>query len=469
MIGGGEGAFIGPVHRIAAAIAGNCRLVAGALSSDPEQGAAVGRGDRAGAGRSYASFEALLAGERALPDGRARRVRRHRHAQSCPCARRHRGAGGGLPGADRQAARPTRSRPRSPSRRRRAHRRTGRRHPHLYRLSDGPAGARARRRRASSARCGGSRCSYTQGWLRARPRTRVGKQAEWRIDPARSGLAGAFGDIGTHAFNLVEFITGERMTRLSAELRAAVPGRRLDDDGAAMFHLSGGGRGTLVASQICTGDANGLAISVWCEEAGLHWRAGASQSSARRAARQARGDLDPRRRPRLLSAMRRWRVDAPALRPSRGLSRSLRQHLPRLRRGGARQRARRSPCYASLADGVAGMRFIQAAHDSSARGARLDRPRRRRDDEGTRHLPGPVRRRRGAVQQPAGDGEMGGGSRLYRRADPDLGRAAVRPRARRRKPGLLRRDRRHLRRGGRRDHRAFDPPPGPARRRPPGL
>lgn len=111
---------------------------------------------------------------------------------------------------------------------------------------------------------------YPRGWL-ANAEDAVGKQAEWRIDPARSGLAGAFGDIGTHAFNLVEFMTGEAMMRIAAELRAAVPGRALDDDGMVLFHLSGGGRGTLIASQICVGDANSLEISIWGERAALHW------------------------------------------------------------------------------------------------------------------------------------------------------------------------------------------------------
>jgi predicted dehydrogenase len=112
---------------------------------------------------------------------------------------------------------------------------------------------------------------YTQDWLSRAADLEGNKQAAWRVDPAQSGEAGAFGDIGTHAANLAEFITGERITQLCAEL-TMLPGRAIDDDGAALFRLSGGGKGTLTASQVCVGDINDLAIDVYCDEAGLHWR-----------------------------------------------------------------------------------------------------------------------------------------------------------------------------------------------------
>ncbi|MBW8755926.1 MAG: gfo/Idh/MocA family oxidoreductase, partial [Sphingomonadales bacterium] len=83
--------------------------------------------------------------------------------------------------------------------------------------------------------------------------------------------AGAFGDIGTHAANLAEFITGERIAAICADL-SMLPGRRIDDDGSALIRLSGGARGTLIASQVCVGDINDLEIAVYCDEAGLHWR-----------------------------------------------------------------------------------------------------------------------------------------------------------------------------------------------------
>jgi predicted dehydrogenase len=112
---------------------------------------------------------------------------------------------------------------------------------------------------------------YTQDWLSRAADLENNKQAAWRVDPAQSGDAGAFGDIGTHAANLAEFITGERIISLCAEL-TMLEGRRIDDDGAALLRFSGGARGTLTASQVLVGDINDLAIDVYCDEAGLHWR-----------------------------------------------------------------------------------------------------------------------------------------------------------------------------------------------------
>ena len=126
----------------------------------------------------------------------------------------------------------------------------------------------------ASGQCGKVRrvmVKYTQDWLSRASDLENNKQAAWRVDPAQSGDAGAFGDIGTHAANLVEFITGERISEICCELNM-LPGRLIDDDGAALFRLSGGGKGTLTASQVCVGDMNDLQISVYCDEASIHWR-----------------------------------------------------------------------------------------------------------------------------------------------------------------------------------------------------
>ena len=363
MIGGGEGAFIGPVHRTAAAIAGNCRLVAGAFSSDPER--ARRSGEAIGVERSYDSWQAMLAGESALSDGeRAEFVAivtpNHVHAPAAIAALE-----AGFPvlcdkpltdtlaAADAIAVTADRTGGLVGV----THTYTG--YPMVKQaralVADGKLGAV---RRAA--------VKYTQGWL-GKAEDTAGKQAAWRVDPARSGLAGAFGDIGTHAFNLVEFITGERMTRLSAEIRAAVEGRQLDDDGAAMFHLSGGGRGTLVASQVCTGDANGLEISVWCEEAGLHWRQ--EQPNALRVARRGGPDeiWTPGGDRKYLGEAAMAVTRLPSGHPEGYLEAFA--NIYRDFADAVRGQVPAHPSYASLADGVAGMRFIQAAHDSSAAGA----------------------------------------------------------------------------------------------------
>jgi predicted dehydrogenase len=112
---------------------------------------------------------------------------------------------------------------------------------------------------------------YSQGWL-SQPIDRDGqKQAEWRTDPARAGLGGCLGDIGTHAFQLAEHVSGLAVEELSAELTTHVPGRRLDDDVAALLRFEGGARGVLKASQIAAGDENGLRLRVHGEKGGLDW------------------------------------------------------------------------------------------------------------------------------------------------------------------------------------------------------
>lgn len=362
MIGGGEGAFIGPVHRTAAAIAGNCQLVAGALSSDPDKarrsGAAVGLPPE----RSYTSYQALIEGEMALPaDARAEFVAivtpNHVHAPAAIAALE-----AGLPVL---TDKPVTDSLEAALALRDVAERTGGLVGITHTYIGYPMVKQARDLIASGELGAVRRVAvkYTQGWL-GKAEDAVGKQAEWRIDPKRSGLAGAFGDIGTHAFNLVEFMTGERMTRLAAELRAAVPGRSLDDDGMAMFHMAGGGRGTLIASQVCTGDANGLAISIWCEEAGLHW----NQEHPNHLHVNRRGQPDSILSPGwgYMGADAVANTRLPAGHPEgyfEAFANIYRDFADAVR-GNARER----PSYASLADGIAHMRFIQAAYDSSEAG-----------------------------------------------------------------------------------------------------
>ncbi|MCY7329600.1 MAG: Gfo/Idh/MocA family oxidoreductase, partial [Saprospiraceae bacterium] len=113
---------------------------------------------------------------------------------------------------------------------------------------------------------------YPQGWLSTDVENRGHKQAAWRTDPARSGIAGAMGDIGTHAENLAEYITGLKITELCADISIFVPGRQLDDDGNVLLHFDTGAKGILHASQICAGEENNLNIRVYGEKGGLEWR-----------------------------------------------------------------------------------------------------------------------------------------------------------------------------------------------------
>jgi predicted dehydrogenase len=270
MIGGGQGAFIGGVHRTAAAIAGNWQLVAGALSSTPEKSKASGAELGLPADRNYGSWAEMLEREAALPaDVRIEAVSivtpNHMHAPPAVAALE---AGFAViidkPLADTmenaQAIADAASR-------------TGGRIAVTHTYTGYPLVKQAREMVVSGALGKVRRVmvKYTQDWLSRASDLEGNKQAAWRVDPKQSGAAGAFGDIGTHAANLVEYITGERLTEICCEL-TALPGRQIDDDGAALFRLSGGGKGTLTASQVLVGDANDLAISVYCDEAGLHWR-----------------------------------------------------------------------------------------------------------------------------------------------------------------------------------------------------
>ena len=271
MIGGGEGAFIGEVHRLAARLAGNCRLVAGAFSSDPARSRRSGEAIGIDPARVYPDWQTMIAAEAAAaPEQRIGFVAivtpNHVHAAPATAALEaglavltDKPLAGTLADAELIAA---------------AAARTG----GLVGLTHTYAGypmVKEMRALVAAGELGAIRrvaVSYTQGWLSRADDGAASAQAAWRIDPARSGDTGAFGDIGSHAFHLVETVTGEHLTSLAAELRAVVPGRVLDDDGAALFRLSGGGRGTLVASQVATGDINQLDLAVYGEHASLHWR-----------------------------------------------------------------------------------------------------------------------------------------------------------------------------------------------------
>jgi len=112
---------------------------------------------------------------------------------------------------------------------------------------------------------------YPQGWLSA-PEEPDNKQASWRTDPKQSGIAGAMGDIGTHAFNLLEYVSGLQVTKLCADINIVVEGRRLDDDGAVLLKLSNGASGVLMATQIAAGEENNVKVRVYGEFGGLEWQ-----------------------------------------------------------------------------------------------------------------------------------------------------------------------------------------------------
>ncbi len=270
MIGGGQGAFIGGVHRTAAAIAGNWQLVAGALSSTPEKARASGTELGLADDRNYGGWAEMLEHEAALPaDIRIEAVSivtpNHMHAPPAIAAMEA--------GFDVIIDKPLADTLANALAIADVAARTGRKIAVTHTYTGYPLVKQAREMVASGSLGKVRRVmvKYTQDWLSRGSDTEGNKQAAWRVDPGKSGDGGALGDIGTHAANLVEFITGQRMTDVCAEL-SMLPGRTLDDDGAALFRLTGGGKGTLTISQVCVGDANNLEISIYCEEAALHWR-----------------------------------------------------------------------------------------------------------------------------------------------------------------------------------------------------
>ncbi|HVJ03923.1 MAG TPA: Gfo/Idh/MocA family oxidoreductase [Sphingomonas sp.] len=270
MVGGGEGAFIGAVHRMAAAIDGDWQLVAGAFSTDAGRNARTGEALGLDAARVYPSFDAMLAGEQALaPEARIDAVAvvtpNNLHA---PMAIAALNAGFHVfcekPMAMSVAEAEAIAAAASASRR-------------LFALAFTYSGyalveeARARVARGDFGRIRLVQAEYLQGWL-SEPIDEAGnKQAEWRTDPARAGPGGCLGDIGTHAFQLAEHVSGLRVESVSADLTVHVPGRRLDDDVSALLRFEGGARGVLKASQVAAGEENGLKLRIHGERGGLEW------------------------------------------------------------------------------------------------------------------------------------------------------------------------------------------------------
>lgn len=270
MVGGGEGAFIGAIHRRAAALDGDYALVCGAFSSDAERNARSAAGLGLDSSRAYPTLDAMLAAESALPEDQRMQALaivtpNHLHA---PAAIAALDAGFHVfsekPMAlDLEEALAIEA----------AVARSGR----LYGLAFTYSGyplveeARVRVARGDLGAIRLVQAEYWQGWLSA-PLDRDGnKQAEWRTDPARAGLGGCLGDIGTHAFQLAEHVSGLAVESLSADLTTHVPGRRLDDDVAALLRFEGGARGVLKATQVAAGEENGLRLRVYGEKGGLEW------------------------------------------------------------------------------------------------------------------------------------------------------------------------------------------------------
>ena len=269
MIGGGEGSFIGAVHRIAANLDGQIELVCGCFSSRPEVSLKSGRSLFLPDNRIYASYQEMIEREASLPEGERMDfvsivTPNNVHFGPAMMALEH--------GFHVVLDKPMTFTLDEAIQLRDKVRSTGLLFmlTHTYTAYPMVREARERVRRGELGKIRRIYVEYPQGWL-YEDCSATNKQAAWRVDPSRSGKAGCMGDIGTHAFNLAEFITGLKATELCGELATFVPGRLLDDDGAALVRYEGGAKGLLMASQIAIGHENSLRIRVYGEKGSLEW------------------------------------------------------------------------------------------------------------------------------------------------------------------------------------------------------
>lgn len=268
MVGGGPGSFIGPVHRMAAELDGRIRLVAGVFSRDPGRNRQAAEAWGVDPARTYPDYSAMIEAEAARPDG-ARLVAivtpNHLHFEVAAAALK----AGLHVMSDKPATRDL-----SEARRLAEIVAVSGRLYGLTHVYTGYPMVREARDIVARGDLGAVRkvvVEYAQGWL-SRPIEREGdRQAAWRADPAQAGAGGCIGDIGTHAFNLAEFVSGVQVERLCADVSTVVPGRALDDDCNVLLRFQGGARGVLIASQVSAGARNGLTIKVYGEKGGLSW------------------------------------------------------------------------------------------------------------------------------------------------------------------------------------------------------
>jgi predicted dehydrogenase len=269
MVGGGQGAFIGAVHRMAARLDDRYELVAGALASDAARAHASARELHIAPDRSYSDFRAMAKAEAARTD-RIDVVSivtpNHLHY---PVAKAFLEAGIHV-----LCDKPLTSTLEDALSMVRQVEQSGL----LFGLTHNYTGyplVRLARELVAAGELGELRviqAEYPQDWLSTKLEDSGQKQASWRVDPARAGAGGSLGDIGSHAFNLAGFISGLEVTQLCADIQTFVAGRRLDDNAHVLLRYSNGARGMLWSSQVAPGNENGLAVRIYGSKAGLEFR-----------------------------------------------------------------------------------------------------------------------------------------------------------------------------------------------------
>ena len=270
MIGGGQNAFIGNVHRHAAFMDGHYELVCGAFSRTKENNHQTAKQLNVAIERAYPSWRELLAQEALLPEAERMQVLvivtpNQLHVPISMAAIQQ----GFHVFCEKPAAISLSEAKELESIIEHSSQLYGLAHTYIgypmvwqahHMVNQGELGTIRK-----------VYVEYPQGWLSKLEETH-NKQAAWRTDPAQSGDSGCMGDIGTHAFGLAEFITGLRLTHLCADMNTVVEGRKLDDDGAALLKFDSGASGVLVASQVCTGEENALSIRVYGDRGSIEWK-----------------------------------------------------------------------------------------------------------------------------------------------------------------------------------------------------
>jgi predicted dehydrogenase len=271
MIGGGEGAFIGAVHRLAAFMDNQIEMVCGCFSSNPEKSKASGKLYYLPEERVYGSYAEMIEKEARLPLGErmdfvAIVTPNSVHFDPAMKALEH--------GFHVVIDKPFTFTLHEALKLKKKVEESGLVLALTHTYAGYPAVKHARQM-VADGELGKIRkiyVEYPQGWLSSKLEDTGNAQASWRTDPARSGKAGCMGDIGTHAHHLAEYVSGLKVTELCAELKTFVPGRLLDDDGAALLRFEQGATGVLMASQVAAGEENNVKIRVYGEKGGLEWQ-----------------------------------------------------------------------------------------------------------------------------------------------------------------------------------------------------
>lgn len=270
MVGGGMGAFIGGVHRIAANMDGQIELVCGAFNSDPARSKASGRELFLPENRCYGTFEEMILAEKELPVGERMDfvsivTPNVMHYAPAMLALEH-----GFPVI---IDKPLSFTLEEAVQLQQKVEETGLPFAVTYTYTGYPMvkQAMAMVRNGAIGKVHKVLVEYPQGWLTTKLEDTHQKQAAWRADPHRAGISNCFGDIGTHAANLAEYVSGMKITKVLSEIRATVSGRILDDDANVLLHFENGANGVLMASQVANGDENDLKIRIYGDKGGLEW------------------------------------------------------------------------------------------------------------------------------------------------------------------------------------------------------